>query len=265
MSHARKLLLHTISLRLHSAPFGGLEDLSRELRVSRRTIERTVIRDSGKTFRNLREEILVERVTAIFASHPAQLIKELSLDLGYNSPRSFARAVKRACGSSPPGTPFPRHPRPARFPQRITTSPSGASRHSLLVAFCPFLSESARLGRFCPFFPIGFSTSLFHIRPRSQALPPFLTCLLLLEVPDALHALRFYFSCACFPRIPFQGRSGPRRTAVFDTGAGTTHYCRYGQHEHSYFHSDQGESWSDPFPVLPGGEFRDKYGDGYHQ
>ena len=101
MSHASKLLLRAISLRLHSAPFGGLEDLSRELRVSRRTLERTVIRDSGKTFRNLREEILVERVTAIFASHPAQPIKELSFDLGYNSPRSFARAVKRACGSSP--------------------------------------------------------------------------------------------------------------------------------------------------------------------
>src|SRR6266550_6098271 len=28
---------------------------------------------------------------------------------------------------------------------------------------------------FCTLFPIGFSTSLYHIRTRSQALPPFLT------------------------------------------------------------------------------------------
>src|SRR6266480_5884299 len=116
---------------------------------------------------------------------------------------------------------------------------------------------------FCTLFPIGFSTSLYHIRTRSQALPPFLTCLLLLEVHDALRSFRF--SCSCRPCTPGPGRSGPRHTAILDTGAGTTHYCRYGQHEHSYFHSDQGESWSDPFPVLPGGEFRDKYGDGYHR
>ncbi len=101
MSQAHKLLLHAISLRLHSAPSGGLENLARESRVSRRTIERTVIRESGKTFRDLREEVLVELVTAVFASHPTRPIKELSFDLGYNSARSFARAVKRACGSSP--------------------------------------------------------------------------------------------------------------------------------------------------------------------
>ena len=101
MSYEYKFLLDAILLHLQRTPYGLLGNLSRALGVSQRTIERTVFISSGKTFRDLRKEVLIERVTAIFASHPAQPIKELSFDLGYNSPRSFARAVKLACGSSP--------------------------------------------------------------------------------------------------------------------------------------------------------------------
>ena len=101
MSYDYSSLFFAILLHLQRTPYGLLGNLSRALGVSQRTIERTVFISSGKTFRDLRKEVLIERVTAIFASHPAQPIKELSFDLGYNSPRSFARAVKLACGSSP--------------------------------------------------------------------------------------------------------------------------------------------------------------------
>ncbi|SRR6266700_5826887 len=102
MSYAHhKLLLDAILLHLHRTPCSSLGDLSQELRVSRRTLERAIDVAAGRTFRNLREEILVERVRSLLTSHPARAIKELSFDLGYKSSRSFARAIKRACGSSP--------------------------------------------------------------------------------------------------------------------------------------------------------------------
>ena len=101
MSYEYKFLLDAILFHLQRTPYGLLGNLSRALGVSQRTIERTVFIASGKTFRDLRKEVLIERVTAVFVSFPARPIKRVAFDLGYNSPRSFARAVKRACGSSP--------------------------------------------------------------------------------------------------------------------------------------------------------------------
>lgn len=96
-----KFLWDAILLRLAGTPSGLLGEFSRELSVSQRTIEKGIIIASGKTFRKLREEILVERVRSAFACEPTREIKGLASELGYKSPRSFARAIKRACGSSP--------------------------------------------------------------------------------------------------------------------------------------------------------------------
>ena len=96
-----KLPLDAILFYLRRKPCGLLGDLSLELRVSRRTVENTVRVAAGKTFRDLRVEMLVERVKSLLESDPTRTIKEMSFDLGYKSPRSFARAIKRACGSAP--------------------------------------------------------------------------------------------------------------------------------------------------------------------
>jgi AraC-like DNA-binding protein len=96
-----KLPLDAILLYLRRTPCGLLGDLSQELQVSRRTIENTVRLATGKTFRDLRDEILVERVRNIVASRPTMSIKELSFAVGFKSASSFARAIKRACGSCP--------------------------------------------------------------------------------------------------------------------------------------------------------------------
>lgn len=101
MSYDHRLLCERVSLILHRKPASSLGQLSRELHVSGRTIERSILLAAGKTFSDLRKGILIESVTAIFASRPTEVIKKISSDLGYNSPRSFSRAVKRACGSSP--------------------------------------------------------------------------------------------------------------------------------------------------------------------
>lgn len=96
-----KLPLEVILLYLRRTPCGLLGQLSQELRVSRRTIENTVRVAAGKTFRDLRDEILVERVSSIVASRPTVSIKELSFAVGFKSASSFARAIKRVCGSCP--------------------------------------------------------------------------------------------------------------------------------------------------------------------
>lgn len=53
------------------------------------------------SYRTLREEILVAKTHQIFADEPSLAIKEVSFAVGFISARSFARAIKRACGLSP--------------------------------------------------------------------------------------------------------------------------------------------------------------------
>lgn len=101
MSYDHALLCEAISTCLQYNPARSLIDLSRELRVGRRTIQAGIRITTGKTFRKFREEILIARVSSCFASRPGLAIKELSFEVGYTCPQSFARAIKRGCGMSP--------------------------------------------------------------------------------------------------------------------------------------------------------------------
>src|SRR5882762_9341292 len=101
MSCKQKLLLDAVLRRLNSAPAARLGDLTREFNVSRRTLQNAVNMTIAKTFREVREQILVKRVKTLLDSQPTRGIKELSFELGYKSGRSFARAIKRVCGFSP--------------------------------------------------------------------------------------------------------------------------------------------------------------------
>lgn len=101
MSCKHDLLLEGVLRRLSRAPSALLEDLTQEFRVSRRTLENAINMTTGKTFREVRDELLVKQATSLLESDPTRAIKALSSELGYKSPRSFARAVKRACGFSP--------------------------------------------------------------------------------------------------------------------------------------------------------------------
>lgn len=101
MSYDPTLLFQRISNCLYRNPSLSLEELSRELGVSRRTIQNTVIAASGKKFRDLREDLLLAKFQCALVTEPATTIKQLSSEIGYGSPRSFARAIRRACGVSP--------------------------------------------------------------------------------------------------------------------------------------------------------------------
>src|SRR5438874_10771467 len=101
MSYDPKLLFERISACLQQNPRKTLEELSQNLRVSKRTIKKTVRLATGGNFRRYRENVLMERVKGFFAVQPGVAIKVLSIDLGFKSPSSFARAVRRASGSCP--------------------------------------------------------------------------------------------------------------------------------------------------------------------
>ena len=101
MSYDPKLLFEQISVCLNENPRETLEELAQSLHVSKRTIKKTVRLLTGGNFRHYREEVLMERVRGFFAMQPGAAIKVLSIDLGFKSPSSFARAVRRASGACP--------------------------------------------------------------------------------------------------------------------------------------------------------------------
>ena len=101
MSYDPRLLFEQISVCLNENPRKTLEELAQNLQVSKRVIKKTVRLSTGGNFRRYREEVLMERVKDFFAMQPGAAIKVLSIDLGFKSPSSFARAVRRASGACP--------------------------------------------------------------------------------------------------------------------------------------------------------------------
>lgn len=101
MTYDPRLLFNEISRRLSEKPFTSLQDLSSQLRVAPRTIEKAILRGTGSTFRKFQSQLLLRRVKSLMLGLPASSVKELAHQAGYSSPRSFGRAVKRACGLTP--------------------------------------------------------------------------------------------------------------------------------------------------------------------
>jgi methylphosphotriester-DNA--protein-cysteine methyltransferase len=101
VSYDHSLLFEAISLSLHRNPSSSLGQLAEELDVSRRTIQHVVVVSAGMKFRELRQGILLATLRTVFLSEPNLPIKQASFKLGYESARSFARAIKCASGMSP--------------------------------------------------------------------------------------------------------------------------------------------------------------------
>lgn len=101
MSYNHALLFETITKHLQMNPRCSINYLSNQLKISRRTIQEVVSAKSSKTFSALRQEVLLNEVKRLLVSKPELTIKEISFNVGFYSPRSFARSVKKACGYSP--------------------------------------------------------------------------------------------------------------------------------------------------------------------
>jgi transcriptional regulator GlxA family with amidase domain len=101
LSYNHILLFESISKYLDDNPRSSIRQIARELKISRRTIQEVIFVSAGKSFSALREELMMEKLQGLFVSQPGLAIKEVSFIIGFYSPRSFGRAVKRACGFSP--------------------------------------------------------------------------------------------------------------------------------------------------------------------
>jgi methylphosphotriester-DNA--protein-cysteine methyltransferase len=101
MSYDRELLFAQIYSIISREPACSLVALSKRLAISKRTAELVVLAKTGNGFRALREATMIYSVRSLLRQDAAVSIKELSYSMGYKSPRSFARAVKRVCGVTP--------------------------------------------------------------------------------------------------------------------------------------------------------------------
>lgn len=101
MSYEHRFLCDSVLLRLYDLPYISLGALSRELKVSPRTIENALESVARKSFRQVQREAMLLKVRQLLEKQPTASIKELSFAVGYKSPRSFARAVRRVIGYAP--------------------------------------------------------------------------------------------------------------------------------------------------------------------
>ena len=101
MSYDDKLLFDEIERIIRESLGIPLCEVAFRTGVSCRTIEKVVDRLTGKQFRQFRGELVLQEVTRLMSSCPNLALKEISYAVGYDSPRSFARAIRRATGLSP--------------------------------------------------------------------------------------------------------------------------------------------------------------------
>lgn len=101
MSYDLDLLFQCITRVMLVRPSVSLREIAQELNVGLRTIETVVKAKSGQGFREFQKQQLLCRAIEILDRQAALSIKELSFAMGYKSPRSFSRAIKRTCGLCP--------------------------------------------------------------------------------------------------------------------------------------------------------------------
>ena len=76
-----------------------LTEVAREVGVERHTVERVVRSIIGQSFRELQRNLLSERANLLLEQGRA--IKEIAFEVGYGSPQSFHRFIRRAQGITP--------------------------------------------------------------------------------------------------------------------------------------------------------------------
>ena len=101
MAYDRHQIFERVDTLLSRTPRLSLSKISHELNVERHTVEKLVRMETGKSFRQFRQEKLFAAASNLLDSEPAKSIKEISFLLGYASPSAFARFVRAFCGRSP--------------------------------------------------------------------------------------------------------------------------------------------------------------------
>jgi len=78
-----------------------LAEVSKRLGACRQTLEGALRARTGKSFRQLRSELVATRARVQLGENASHLIKQVAYDLGYKSPQAFSRFVREVYGYSP--------------------------------------------------------------------------------------------------------------------------------------------------------------------
>lgn len=116
-----------IQRSLSSTPYMSLHALSARLGVERHTIEKAVKQATSKTFREMRNDLLLKHARNLLDSNPNQSIKEVAFKLGYRSQRSFSRFIKSSLGCSPKELRADLHFRPSPVGAPVRGKSAGSS------------------------------------------------------------------------------------------------------------------------------------------
>lgn len=101
MAYDTHMLFMEIQRQLELAPASSLRDLARTLGLSRNTIEKAVRTATGQSWRELQKQHLLRSCEQALRAGGGKSIKEIAFAIGFTSPRSFSRFVRRARGRSP--------------------------------------------------------------------------------------------------------------------------------------------------------------------
>ncbi len=77
----------------------SLKEVAHTIGVDRHSIERVVRLSTGLSFRGLQQSLLLERATLLLRR--GSPLKEIAFELGFGSPQSFHRFIKRISGRTP--------------------------------------------------------------------------------------------------------------------------------------------------------------------
>jgi len=101
MAYDARFVVQSAAAALGAAPARRLGAVAAACGVSRRTLVRACLKVGAGSARDLRDAVLHRRMHALMTAAPPKTIKEISNALGFSTPQSFARWLKRADGVAP--------------------------------------------------------------------------------------------------------------------------------------------------------------------
>ncbi len=76
---------------LETAPLTPLSEIAQAAQVDRHTLTRALIAVRGVTFRQVRTEVLRQRVASMKSADPPRSVKAIAFELGYHAANSLSR------------------------------------------------------------------------------------------------------------------------------------------------------------------------------
>ncbi len=98
MAYDRRKLFAELDRRLTADPCLRLKQLAHDLGIERHTVEDIVQETKAMTFRRYQRGKLLQKTRVVIRKKPNSSGKEIAAELGYRSPKSFYRFIKRATG-----------------------------------------------------------------------------------------------------------------------------------------------------------------------